>query len=109
MGRVIGFGVTVLAGAVAGFFLAGPILFADARVGERVAALGTTAVIFLLLGALSGWWLRTWAAGLWLAAPGVAVALILGEEWPIIGLAIGTLLVSAAAGAGVGAHLRSRR
>jgi hypothetical protein len=109
MGRMIGFGVTLLVGAVVGFFLAGPLVFADAAVGDRVATLGGTAAIFLLLGALAGWWLRTWAAGLWLAAPGALVALLLGEEWPLIGLAIGALLVSATAGAGLGAHLRRRR
>jgi hypothetical protein len=106
MKRAIGFGVTFLAGAVAGFFLAGPILFADGPMGERVATLGAAAVIYLLLGALSGWWLRTWTAGLWLAAPGLVVSLALGEAWPAIGLTMGVLVAGAVAGARVGTHLR---
>lgn len=109
MQRTIRVGVTLLAGAVAGFFLAGPIVFADGAMGERIATLGVAAVVYLLLGGLSGWWLRTWRAGVWLAAPGMVVALALGEAWPIIGMTMGVLLISASAGAWAGTRVAMRR
>ncbi|MDF2630152.1 MAG: hypothetical protein K0R39_3983 [Symbiobacteriaceae bacterium] len=99
MQRLIRLGVTLLAGAVAGFFLAGPVVFADSTMSERVSVLGVAAVVYMGLGALAGWWLRTWTAGVWLAAPGVAVALLLGEAWAVIGMTVGVVLVSAVAGA----------
>lgn len=109
MRRAIGFGVTFLAGALVGTFLAGPIVFADGPMRERLTALGVATVAYVLLGACSGWWLRTRAAGFWLAAPGVAVAVALGEEWLLIGFTIGVLLFSAVAGAWLGAHWRRKR
>lgn len=109
MQRAFRFGVTLVAGAVAGFFLAGPLVFADGAIGERIATLGVAAVVYLVLGALAGWWLRTWRAGLWLAAPGVVVALALGEAWSLIGATMGVLLVSAAGGAWAGARVAMGR
>lgn len=108
MPRAIGFGVIFLVGAVTGFFLAGPIVFADGAMGERVLTLMVAAGVYLLLGICSGWWLRTWTAGLWLAAPSIAVGLVMGEEWPIIGITIAGLLISAAGGAWLGARLRGK-
>ncbi|HYF76521.1 MAG TPA: hypothetical protein VD973_05295 [Symbiobacteriaceae bacterium] len=104
MRRAFGIGVTLLAGAVTGFFLAGPVVFADGAMGERAAALGLAAVVYLVLGALVGWWLRTWRAGIWLAAPGMIVALALGEAWAVIGATMGVVLISAAGGAWLGAR-----
>lgn len=106
MKRAIALGVTLLTGLLAGAFLAGPIVMADGPMGERTMAAGLMAAIFLVLGALFGRWLRAWTAGLWLAAPGVLVALLLGEQWQLRGLAILTLLASSLLGAWVGSRLR---
>lgn len=109
MQQTIRYGVTLLAGAVAGFFLVGPVVFADSTTSERISVLGAAAVIYLLLGALSGWWLRTWTAGLWLAAPGLAVALALGEVWWVIGTTVGVVLAGAVGGAWFGSRGSSQR
>lgn len=102
MKRAIPLGVTLLVGALAGSFLAGPIVMADGPFGERVMAAGVMAVIFLLLGALFGRWLRSWTAGLWLAAPGVLVALLLGDRLSYVALAVAALVASSLAGAWAG-------
>lgn len=109
MQRAIRVGVTFLVGAVVGFFLAGPVVFADSTMSERVSVLGVAAVIYLLLGAGAGWWLRTWRAGIWLASPSMIVALALGEAWSVIGPTMGVLLVSAVGGACLGSRGSSRR
>lgn len=79
---------------------------ADGGARERLLVGCMMAVIFLVLGALFGRWLRSWTAGLYLAAPGVLVALLLGDQWQLSGLAILALLVSSLVGSWVGSRLR---
>lgn len=109
MRRAIGFGVTLLVGAVAGFFTAGPLVFADGSMGGRIATMGLVALIYLLLGAIAGRWLRSWTAGLLLAAPGMAVALVMGDKGFIVALTMSVLLIAAVASARVGARWGTRR
>lgn len=58
--RTIGVGVTFLTGTVAAFFLAGPIVFADGSMGEKVATLGEE---WLIIGLTIGAFLISAAAG----------------------------------------------
>lgn len=106
MNRTVGWLLTAIAGAVAGLFLAGPLVMADGPIGERAVVLGVTAGAYLLLGALAGYWLRTWTAGLLLSTPGVIVALFLGEGWQVVLPSLAAVLVSAVGGALVGARWR---
>lgn len=109
MNRAAIYAVILLIGAVTGFFLAGPLVFADGPTSERITALAVMSGIYVGLGALLGWLTASWATGLLFAAPAMAVALILGE-WQLFALATGiVLLLAGAAGGALGARLKARR
>lgn len=109
MNRAAVYAVILLVGAVAGFFLAGPLVFADGSASERLTFLAVYAGLYLGLGVFFGWWTATWATGLLFAAPALVVALLLGE-WTQFAFVVGiVLLLAGGAGGALGARIRARR
>lgn len=109
MNRAFIYTTSLLVGAVTGFFLAGPLVFADGAMAERVLMLGVISGIYLGLGVVFGWWAGHYLGGLLLALPALPVALVLGEFGPFAGVT-GLLLLSAGGlGGALGARLKARR
>jgi hypothetical protein len=99
--------VFLVAGALPGTFLVGPIVFADGPMRERLIGVAIAAVVYLLLGLLMGWLSRSKIGGVWLALPGVAVAFLLGEDLFLVLLVLAGVLPASILGVYLGARLRS--
>ncbi|HWI53173.1 MAG TPA: hypothetical protein VNT01_13615 [Symbiobacteriaceae bacterium] len=72
MNKVLGHIGAAVAGVLPAFFLVFQSVFTDSSsAGERTVALGLIALVYGLLGALFGYFTRSWQSGLWLGVPAV--------------------------------------
>jgi len=107
-----------MAGSLVGFLGAGPALFADGPMSERLAVLAATALIYFVLGFAAG----TLAPSMWKAAgfslvlPLFPVAALFGDDafshvsmtLLMVGFLVGDT-AAALGGALLGARIRQRR
>jgi len=108
--KILGHIGAAAAGLLPAFFLVFQSVFTDSSsMRERAVALGLIALVYSLLGALFGYFTRSWQSGLWLSVPAVMlVGLYSVREPQQLLLHVATVAVALVAGWG-GARLAAGR